>query len=80
MARFSRWIKREKIDAVSDTELKKILIKRGLIDSELTKSLRCYFCDDEISFNDISAILVKGGNLCIICNKSECLKKLPEDI
>ncbi len=79
MANIKRWLKRTKIDAINDKELKKLLLKSSLIDPDLEKTLKCYVCEKDIHFDDISAVVLKKGVLSVVCQTAGCIKTINQD-
>ena len=74
--KLKRWLNKEKISAMNDEELKKLLIKFKLIDNYAKNQLNCDICKKNITFNDISVVMLDKTNLKIICNDDNCLKKI----
>ena len=61
------------IKAVHDKDLRAILDKFGLSEKIDDNSLRCEFCYQPISWNDIGALFIKEGKIIICCKLIECI-------
>ncbi|MFA6080883.1 MAG: hypothetical protein WC741_00565 [Patescibacteria group bacterium] len=65
-----------KISAVFDTELEKVLVDLNLWDDIQQKNLKCYFCQNLITLENIQYILPIKNKIRIGCNKPKCVLKI----
>lgn len=59
--------------SIRDRDLREILQHYGLSESIDEGIAQCFSCADTITWDNIGALLVKGGTLVICCNLSECI-------
>jgi len=73
-----RWKEKEKVLAINDKDLKKLLIERKIFVSEKESNLSCIICKNKIQFDEISAIKLVKGKVHLFCQNVNCLKRAGE--
>ena len=61
------------IPAVRDRDLRGILDRFGLSEKMDKGELTCEPCSRTLTWENLGALLVKGGELLLFCNLSECI-------
>jgi hypothetical protein len=71
----------EKVElpSVRDRDLRSILDYHGLAVEIDAGSLLCSSCGDVMTWENIGAILVRGKDLVLFCNLSDCIEAARED-
>lgn len=72
--------KKENIDSVHEDDLEVFLKKIGLLEEFLDNKIKCKFCDDLVTKENVYSILPQSGSFHLVCNKPECVMKLSEHI
>lgn len=69
---------KEKIKAIFETDLQKVLTKIGLIEKLNKSELLCKFCGEVITLDTLHSILPEAGTYNVLCSKPECAIRLAE--
>ncbi len=71
-------IKREtqKFELIFEKELEEFLKRNGAYEEFITGKIKCKYCGETITSDNLGVILVKKGSLMFICNRLECLGKI----
>ena len=69
-------MKKQELKAVHKQNLRKLLENWGLIDDFEAKKIKCDFCDEIVSENNMGALFSKDKKIFFVCPKIECLNKL----
>ena len=69
-------MKTNKIQAIFESELKKVLLDLGLWENIVQGKINCYFCQNEITFDNLQYIIPRKNKIFISCNKPECVLKV----
>jgi hypothetical protein len=64
------------INAVHDDNLKNLLKNIGYFDKVKKGDIKCKFCRDVITLENISAIFPESGSIKLICDKPVCIQEL----
>jgi len=67
---------REKIKAVHDDNLIPLLKNLGLYDGLMAGKIKCKFCREAVTLDNLSAVVPDSGNVGLACDKPRCLAKL----
>jgi len=67
---------KQEVDSVYDKDLEKILDGLGLLNKFKSGKLKCKFCHDTISLNNLHSFFPEAGKIRFICDKSNCVKEL----
>lgn len=70
----------QKIKAVFDSELAKVLSDLKLIDKINNGEVKCFLCGDKITLESLQYIVPKNKKIVISCNKANCIIKIENDI
>lgn len=68
-------MKEEIIKAVHDQDLEKLLNKLGLLEKFQQGLLKCGFCNNVVTFNNLQGIYKEGEEIKMICDKPLCYKE-----
>jgi len=69
-------MKKYKIPAVHDSDLQGVLTSAGLYSDYIKNKIKCKFCNDIITNENLCAIMPDSGSIKLICNKEECIKAM----
>lgn len=67
--------KSQKIEAVFDKDLEKVLRGLNLYEKIEQGEINCYFCKELITFENLQFIFTKDKKIQISCSKSVCIDK-----
>ncbi len=67
---------KEKIDSVHDKDLLKILDGLSLLNKFKSGKLKCKFCNETVSLENLHSFFPEAGKIKFACDKSDCVKKL----
>ncbi len=67
---------REKVQAVHDNQLKEFFSNLGLLQKLKTGDLKCKFCKEPLTNENIYSIFPQGGDIKITCDKPRCIAEL----
>lgn len=70
----------QKISAVFDKDLEKVLRDLGLYDQLVAGEIKCIFCGSVITLSNLEFIFSKNGRIVISCNSSKCKYQMKENI
>ena len=73
-------IMKEKIHAVSNRDLDKLLVSLGLMEDLTKDKLDCCCCGSKLSRENIGCIYPMNKEIRLCCNKLDCLKKALEEV
>ena len=65
-----------KIKAIHDIDLEKTLDNLGLLKKINNNKIKCKFCDNIISIQNIYALFPESGDIKIICANPACIRQL----
>lgn len=69
---------KEKIQAVHDEDLEKVLEGLGILNKFKRGELKCKFCNTTITFGNLHSIFPQSGAIKIVCDNSGCVRELHE--
>ena len=72
----SRWLHRERVFAVSESQLDGFLDRTGLKPSIEDGSATCAYCGRPVGLESIEAFVVRDGRYRLACSKFDCLTLL----
>lgn len=67
---------KEKVHAVHDEDLEKILEGLGVLNKFKHGELKCKFCNNTITFNNLHSLFPQSGAIKFVCDDSECVREL----
>lgn len=67
---------KEKVRAVHDDDLEKILDGLGILNKFKHGELKCKFCSKTITFTNLHSLFPQSGAIKIVCDDSECVREL----
>lgn len=67
---------RKTIDLIHDDELGALLSNLGLSDLIDDQKLKCKFCREIVTVEDIYALFPESGSIKVVCTNVSCIKKL----
>ena len=70
----------QKISAVFDKDLEKILRDLRLYELLIAGEIKCVFCGNIITMPNLEFIFSKNGKIVISCNISKCKNQIKENI
>jgi hypothetical protein len=70
----------QKISAVFDKDLEKVLKGLGLYDQLVAGEIKCVFCGDVVTLSNLEFIFSKNGKIVISCNSNKCKYQMKESI
>ncbi len=68
--------KRETLNAVHDDDLKGVLAELGVQQAFERGQLKCFFCEDTITWDNLYSIFPLGGDVKFSCSKPTCVEEL----
>ncbi|HNW97992.1 MAG TPA: hypothetical protein PKK00_06240 [Bacteroidales bacterium] len=69
-------INKENLNVIHDDNLETLLHNLGLLDKIKNGEIKCKFCSDKITIENINGIFPQGGDIKISCDKPKCVKDL----
>jgi hypothetical protein len=69
-------MEKDYLHAVHDDDLKKLVENLGLLKDLQDGKIKCKFCRDTITFDNLNTMFSESGAIKVICNKPECEEKL----
>lgn len=67
---------KEKVCAVHDQDLEKILDGLCILNKFKHSELKCKFCNNTITFNNLHSIFPQSGSIKLVCNSPNCVREL----
>lgn len=67
---------KEKIKAIHDDKLIELLKNLGLYEDLINSKIKCKFCKEIVTLDNLSAIIPDSGNIGLSCDKPQCLAKM----
>jgi len=67
---------KEKIRAVHDQDLEKILDGLGILNKFKRGELKCKFCSSIITFDNLHSFFPQSGDIKLVCDSSYCVREL----
>ncbi len=68
------------VQAIRDRDLHSILERYEMFDSMEHGNLTCTSCTTVLTWENLGAILVKGGSLVLCCTLSECIDAVANEV
>ena len=65
----------KKVQAIYDDDMEDFLKSIGEYYKVLAGKLKCKYCEDVITLENISKIFPESGSVKFVCSKSECIIK-----
>jgi len=78
MSKLSRWLKREKINAVFENDLVKFLKSLKIHDEIVAGNVKCGVCENTITLTNIQCIYPEKGGIRVCCDNPHCYKMILE--
>lgn len=73
---FERWLQRDKVHAIHEKDMEKVIRELGLSENILSGELLCSECGKQINIESIQCIYMQDEDLKICCNGTDCYKSL----
>jgi len=70
----------QKIEAVFDKDLEKVLRGLNLYDKVMEGGINCYFCNRKITLGNLQFIFSKDGEIKVSCGEQDCVDKFRKNI
>jgi hypothetical protein len=67
---------REKVLAVHDQDLEKVLEGLGILHKFKRGELKCKFCDRIITLENLHSIFPQSGDIKLVCDSYRCIREL----
>ena len=67
---------KETVRAVHDEDLEKILEGLGILNKFKQGELKCKFCNNTITFNNLHSLFPQSGAIKFVCDGSDCVREL----
>lgn len=71
-------VDRVNLDAIKMRELDDLLRRFGLLNDFKKKKLKCKFCREIVTKENIYSIMKDSGHIKLVCEKGECVSKMME--
>ncbi len=68
--------KKKKLRAVHDDDLEMVMEKLGIASKFRAGKLKCAFCGDVLTLDNLHSIFPDSGSIKLVCSKPECIKQL----
>lgn len=69
---------KEELQAVHDKDLEKLLESLGILEKLKKGELRCKFCKEIVTLDNLHSIFPEAGAIKVICENVICVKGLQE--
>lgn len=69
---------KKEIKAVHDKDLETVLKNLNILDDINHGKKKCKFCDCIINIANLQALFPESGDIKLVCEKAECIKKMYE--
>ena len=66
----------EEIHAVHDEDLEKIFDGLGVLSKFKRGELKCKFCNNTITFDDLHSFFPQSGDIKFVCEKASCVTEI----
>ena len=67
---------KEKLQAVHDQDLEKLLEGLGILGKFKHGELKCKFCHHAITFNNLHSLFPQSGDIKFVCDSPNCVREL----
>lgn len=67
---------KEKLRAVHDQDLEKLLEGLGILGKFKRGKLECKFCHRIITFNNLHSLFPQSGDIKLVCDRPKCVRTL----
>ena len=67
---------KEKINAIHDDDLEQYLENLGIFSKFQQGELKCKFCREPITFDNLHSLFPQSGDIKIVCTKPDCVREL----
>jgi hypothetical protein len=67
---------KESVWAVHDQDLENILDGLGILSKFKRGELKCKFCNNTITFEDLHSIFPQSGSIKLVCDSPNCVREL----
>ena len=67
---------KESIKAVIEEDLETYLKSLGLYQQVLDNNIKCRFCGEKITFDNLQAIIPLDDKIYIVCDRYNCMEKI----
>ncbi len=74
--RIMRWLRRERVTAIHDDDLEKLLTRIGALEDVLAGKCHCVHCHSTISVENLGAISLGNGLVAFVCDQVSCIASL----
>lgn len=64
------------IDAVHSDDLDHLLSKLGLLDDYRAGQIKCKFCRNTVTKDNIYSVIKDSGSYKLVCDRADCVKAL----
>lgn len=71
-----RWLHREKVHAIHERDLERILKGLGLLDELIAGSLVCSICGSPLSLDTIQCLYMEETQIKLCCTRIDCYERL----
>lgn len=72
------FMKRRKLNAVYETDMKEFLESVGILKDIEDKKIRCRFCGELITIENIAAIFPEHNEIFVCCRRIDCSENLKD--
>ncbi len=70
----------ERLKAIHDDDLEAFLSSLGLLDKILSGDIKCKFCRDQITLENLQSVFPDSGSISIVCKKELCMRRFMDYI
>jgi len=67
--------KKEELDFIYDEDLMPVLEKLGVKTNFTEGNIKCLFCNEVITLENLYSFFIDEGKLKMICDKEDCIKQ-----
>ena len=67
---------KEKVQAVHDQDLEKVLDGLGILNKFKSGALKCKFCNNTMNFSNLHSFFPQSGDIKFVCENSDCIREL----
>lgn len=71
-----RWLHREKVRAIHEHDLERIVKELGLLDNLIAGSLVCSMCGSPLSLDTIQCLYMEENEVKFCCTRTNCYERL----
>ncbi|MDP2207788.1 MAG: hypothetical protein Q8K98_03305 [Bacteroidota bacterium] len=69
-------MEKQALHAVHDDDLEELLQSVGILGDFKRRAIKCKFCGDVVTWENLHAIYPESGSVKLVCDKASCVNQL----